>query len=120
MYLIYNKILVSRSSKSVYWFRMEPDDEGERLWQLYHTIDKPAFISFTNGNVRMQLIQDKMIYFYLVDKVTLMPELEGAMNNYFNCNQMIIGKFVRYAITYKTNQPSFSITRRQYTHDFLV
>lgn len=61
-----------------------------------------------------------MIYFYLIDKVTLMPELEGAMYNYFNCNQMIIGKFVRYAITFKTNQRSFSITRRQYTHDLLV
>lgn len=57
MFLIYNKILVSRSSKSVYWFKMEVDDDtGERLWKLYHEIEAPAFISYTKGNVRLQLI----------------------------------------------------------------
>jgi hypothetical protein len=54
MFLIFNKILVSRSSKSVYWFKLEMDEDlEETVWVLYHTIDKPAFISFTGGNVRL-------------------------------------------------------------------
>jgi hypothetical protein len=54
MFLIFNKILVSRSSKSVYWFKLEFNEElNEQVWKLYHTIEKPAFISFTGGNVRL-------------------------------------------------------------------
>jgi hypothetical protein len=61
-----------------------------------------------------------MVYFYLIDKQTLMPSLEGAMNNYFSCNQMIIGKAKRYCLTFKANQKNFFITRRKYNHDFMV
>jgi hypothetical protein len=49
-----------------------------------------------------------------------MPSLEGAMNNYFSCNQMIIGKAKRYCLTFKANQKNFFITRRKYNHDFMV
>lgn len=57
MYLVYNKCLVSRSSKSVYFFKMEYDEEIEdRKWVLYREIDIPGFISYTKGNIRMQLV----------------------------------------------------------------
>jgi hypothetical protein len=99
MYLIYNKVLVSRSSKSVYFFKLVYDEEEEdRVWLLYRVIDVPGFISYTKGNVRMQLITEERVYFYMMDKETLEPSMENCMFNYMRCNQMIIGKLVRYCL----------------------
>jgi hypothetical protein len=121
MFLIYNKVIVARSSKSVYFFREEEDEEtGDKLWVQYHTIDKPAFISFTEGNVRLQLIENEMIYFYVIDKETWMPKLDSVMSNYLVCNQMIIDRNVRYCISFKANQKDFMITRSKYNHEFMV
>lgn len=61
-----------------------------------------------------------MIYFYIIDKLTLMPNLENVMNNYMNCTQMMFGKKVKYGITFKTNQKSFSVYRRKYLHNYRV
>lgn len=49
-----------------------------------------------------------------------MPELENVMYNYMSCNQMIIGKMVRYCVTYKANQKSFDIHRRKFNQDTMV
>lgn len=49
-----------------------------------------------------------------------MPTLENVMNNFMNCSMMMIGRFVRFAITYKTNQPGFTIYTRSYYHNFKV
>ena len=61
-----------------------------------------------------------MVYFYLIDKVTFMPDLENVMYNYMGCNQMMFGRRVRYGITYKSNQRSFDIYRRKYMHNLKV
>lgn len=49
-----------------------------------------------------------------------MPILENVMYNYMSCNQMMFGSKVRYGITYKSNQRSFSIYRRKFQHNFNV
>lgn len=40
------------------------------------------------------------------------------MYNFMGCSEMMFGSRVRYCITYKTNQLSFDIYRRKFTHDF--
>ena len=42
-------------------------------WNNYHTIDCRGQIYFIKGNIRMQIISEKFIYFYLIDEETLMP-----------------------------------------------
>lgn len=37
-----------------------------------------------------------------------------------NCNQMMFGSKVRYCITYKTNQKSFTIYRKKFEHNFKI
>ena len=49
-----------------------------------------------------------------------MPTLENVMYNYMNCNQMMFGSKVRYGVTYKTNQKSFSIYRRKFEHNYKI
>ena len=49
-----------------------------------------------------------------------MPILENVMYNYMSCTEMMFGSKVRYGITYKSNQRSFSIYRRKYQHNFNV
>jgi hypothetical protein len=87
---------------------------------LYETINSRGFIYYIKGNIRIQITADDKIYFYLIDKKTLMPTLENVMYNYMNCSQMMFGSKVRYGITYKTNQKSFVIYRRKYEHNFKV
>ena len=70
--------------------------------------------------MRIQITTDDKIYFYLIDPETLEPNLENVMFNYMNCTQMMFGSKVKYGITYKTNQRSFSIYRRKYLHNFKV
>ena len=63
---------------------------------------------------------DEKIYFYMIDKETLQPNLENCMNNFMQCSQMMFGAKVRNGITYKTNQPGFQIYKRKYYHNFKV
>ena len=42
------------------------------------------------------------------------------MANYMNCNQMMFGSKIRYCITFKTNQKSFSIYRQKYEHNYKI
>lgn len=63
---------------------------------------------------------DKEIFFYIINKDTLMPELENVMFNYMGCNQMMFGKRVRYGISYKSNQKCFDVYTRKYMHNLRV
>ena len=58
------------------------------------------------------------IFFYIIDPVTFIPELENVMYNYMNCSQMMFGSKVKYCITYKSNQKAFDVYRRKYEHSF--
>jgi len=77
-------------------------------------------IYFIKGNQRFQITTDEYIYYYLIDKKTFMPVLENVMNNFINCSQMMFGSLVRYGISFKTNQPNFSIWVRKCFHNFKV
>ena len=74
-----------------------------KVWRQYKVIEKRGFIYYIKGNIRIQITTDDKIYFYLIDKETLMPHLENVMYNYMGCNQCMFGSKVRYAVTYKTN-----------------
>lgn len=60
---------------------------------------------------------DDLIYFYIIDRETLVPKLENVMYNYMKCSQMMFGSRVKYGITYKTNEKSFDVYRRKYQHN---
>jgi len=121
MYLVYNSALICRSSSQILFFRIETNEITERReWKLYEEINSRGFIYYIKGNIRIQITADDKIYFYLIDKKTLMPKLENVMYNYMNCSQMMFGSKVRYGISYKTNQKSFVIYRRKYEHNFKV
>lgn len=83
----------------------------------YHSVKTRGFIYYIKGNIRIQVTTDELIYFYLIDKETLMPKLENVMYNYMKCSQMMFGSKVRYGITYKTNEKSFDVYRRKYQHN---
>lgn len=62
-----------------------------------------GFIYYIKGNIRIQITTDELVYFYLIDKDTLMPNLENVMYNFMGCNQLMFGSRVRYGISYKQN-----------------
>jgi len=115
MYLVYNKALISRTSTEVNFFRIE---EGE--WKRYYTLPIRGFIYYVKGNIRIQISTEDKIYFYLIDKETLMPQFENVMNNYMKCLQMMIGPKVKYCVTYKNGQRSFNVFRAAYVHNLKV
>ena len=61
-----------------------------------------------------------MVYFYIIDKTTLMPSLDNVMRNFMQCNQVMFGPKVKYCVTYKTNQKCFEIYKRKYEHQFEI
>ena len=92
------------------FFKIEVDEEdGSRHWKLYHSINKRGFIYFIRGNVRIQIITEDLIFFYTMDKETLLPTLENVMYNYMDCVQMMIGPKVRYCVTYKPGAKAFNV-----------
>ena len=69
MFLVYDQALVCRSSCEILFFRIEFDeDEERRMWKQYHILDHRGFIYYINGNIRLQIVTDDFIYFYLMDK----------------------------------------------------
>lgn len=42
------------------------------------------------------------------------------MYNFMGCSQMMFGPLVRYGVTYKANEPDFTIYARKYFHNFKV
>ena len=87
MYLVYNSALMARSSSDVLLFKIVVNEEtGERQWVQYHTIPTRGFITYIKGNVRIQIVDDENISFYVIDKETLMPKLENVMHNFMKCS----------------------------------
>mmetsp|Transcript_2923 Transcript_2923/g.4511 ORF Transcript_2923/g.4511 Transcript_2923/m.4511 type:complete len:194 (-) Transcript_2923:3193-3774(-) len=87
MYLVYNNALIARSSGDILFFKIVKDeDTEERKWVLYNTIELRGFIYYIRGNVRIQIVTDEKIYFYMIDKDTLEPILDNVMKNFMSCN----------------------------------
>lgn len=104
MFLVYEDALVVRCSSQILFFKLVLDEfTNEKEWVKYHQIDEGGFIYYIQGNQRIQITTDTEVFFYLVDKTTLMPTLENVMQNFMNCSQMMFGKKVKYGITFKTN-----------------
>ena len=83
MYLVFNKLLVARSSQEIVFFKLEKDEIDEhRMWKQFHTLPHKGFLFFIKGNIRIQVTTDEKIYFYLIDPKTLLPNLENVMYNY--------------------------------------
>lgn len=118
MFLLYDKALVVRSSSSVLFFK-EHHETG--LWTEYYRLNEMrGQIFYIKGNVRIQVTTPELIYFYLIDKLTLMPKLENVMKNFMDCSQIMFGARVRYGVSYKINQPGFTIYTRKYYHNFKI
>ena len=84
MYLMFEKALITRSSSSIKFFKISSETG---LWTEYYQFeDMRGQIYFIKGNVRIQVTTDDIIYFYKVDKETLVPELENAMKNFLKCS----------------------------------
>ena len=87
MVLVFNEALIVRSSTKILFFKQIKDIEtGEENWELYHDLNIRGFIFYIKGNIRIQVTTDHMIYFYIIDKDTHMPELENVMYNFMGCN----------------------------------
>jgi len=101
MYLLFDEALVVRSSSSILFFKK---DKESKLWKEYTRIDNMrGSIFFIKGNVRIQVVTDDKIFFYMINIKTFMPTLDNSMNNFMGCSMMMFGKLVRYGITYKTS-----------------
>ena len=75
--------------------------EDQYKWVQYHDIKVRGFIYFIKGNIRIQITTDEMIYFYMINNETFLPELENVMYNFMDCNQMMFGSKRRYGVSYK-------------------
>ena len=118
MYLLFDKALVTRSSSSILFFKIDPETG---LWTQYQKFPHMrGQIYFIRGNVRIQVVTDEKVYFFKIDKETLEPHLENVMYNTMSCSMMMFGTKVRYGITYKANQPGFTVYTRKYFHNFKV
>lgn len=118
MYLLFDQALVVRSSSSILFFKK---DEETDKWMQYEKFDNMrGQIYFIRGNVRIQIVTDEKIYFYMINKETFEPTLENVMYNNMQCSQLMFGARVRYGVSYKTNQPGFTLYSRKYFHNFKV
>ena len=104
MIMFASECLIVRSSDNIFFFKQMVDVMTKvESWKLFHTIKCRGFIFYIKGNIRIQITTDQLVYFYIINKETFMPELENVMYNYMGCSQMMFGSKVRYGITYKTN-----------------
>ena len=84
MYLLFDQALVTRSSSSILFFKIDPET---KLWTEYEKFDNMrGQIYFIKGNIRIQVTTDDKIYFFLIDKETFMPKLENVMYNFMQCS----------------------------------
>ena len=60
------------------------DENGvDPHWHKYHELDDTrGQIYFIKGNIRIQIVCEDKIYFYIIDQETLMPQLENVMLNF--------------------------------------
>lgn len=71
MYLLFDKALVTRSSNSILFFKI---DEETGLWKQYKEFNNlRGQIYFIRGNIRIQVTTDEKIYFYIINRQTLLP-----------------------------------------------
>lgn len=121
MIFIFNQAVAVRSSGKVLFFKQEWNHFEKRFkWINYHTINVRGFLYFIKGNIRIQITTDKLIFFYIINAETLMPELENVMYNFMACNQMMVGSMRRYAVSYKQNERCFEIYTRKNMHNLRV
>lgn len=121
MYLYENRMLIARSSSLILFLRREKDDDSnELIWVQYHLLDARGFIYTIRGNIRLQIITDDHIYFYLLNAEDGIPVIENVMNNYMMCQHLMFGPKVRYCIAYKSGEEGFDIWERKYLHTFQV
>jgi hypothetical protein len=124
MFLLFDEAMVTRSSGCIMFFRLDleaGEEPGKGQWKLYHTLeDIRGQIYYIRGNVRIQVVTDEKVYFYLIDKKTFAPSLENVMYNFMQCSQLMFGARVRYGISYKAGQPDFVVYTRKYFHNFKV
>jgi hypothetical protein len=118
MYLLFDEALVVRSSGSVLFFKINKETH---LWEQYHELkEMRGQIYFIRGNIRIQVCTDEYVYFYKICKETFEPTLENVMYNNMQCSVMMFGAKVRFGVTFKANQPNFTIYSRKYGHNFKV
>lgn len=121
MVLFQGEALITKSSTRVLFFKQEKDKiTKETSWQKYHELRVRGSIFYIKGNIRIQVTTEKLIYFYLINQETFMPELENCMYNYMHCDQMMFGSRVRFGISYKINDKRFEIYRRKHMHNIRV
>ena len=112
MYLLFDRALVTRSSNSIRFFKI---DEETGKWVQYQIIENMrGMIYYTKGNVRIQITTESHIYFYIIDKKTLEAKLENVMINYTKSSQLLFGPRVRCGVAYKTGQPGLSLYKRKH------
>lgn len=117
MFLFENKTLIVRSSCKILFFRREHDEkEGQEKWKCYYELEKRGFIYNIRGSKILQVTSDTKVYFYKMCPETNEPRLENVLYNFVNCVQMIFGGKNVYCVAYKTNQRSFNIMRKKYSH----
>jgi len=118
MYLLFDEALVTRSSGNIQFFKKGLETG---LWKKYAEFkNMRGQIYFIRGNIRIQVVTDTTIYYFLIDPKTFEPTLENSMNNDFNCSMLMFGRAVRYGIAYKNSQSGFRIYSRKYYHNFKV
>jgi hypothetical protein len=102
--LIKGECLVVQSSSRMMFFVEKIDLLTKvKQWECFKTIKIRGAIYYIKDTNRMQVTTNEFIYFYVIDLETFQPTLENVMYNYMSCNQMMIGKKVRYTVCYKTN-----------------
>ena len=86
MFLVFNQLLVARTSSNVTIYKYEQNDETKEWeWNIHEILEIRGFVYFIKGNVRFQISTEEKIYFYIVDKNTLEISLDNVMFNYMNC-----------------------------------
>jgi hypothetical protein len=77
-------------------------------------------IYFIRGNVRIQITTDEKVFFYGIDKETLLPSLDNVMYNFMGCTSLMFGSRVKYGIAFTTSSQGLTIYTRKCYHNFKV
>ena len=132
MYLIFNNILIVKSSCEIILFKLQPKKKFKKAadasfveleWVKYHTIDIIGFIYFRQGDDKFQLITDKLVYFYSFEEgpngeINPIPKLDNIMYNFMACTTFMVDGENKLVVTYKSGQPNLQIYRRKFDHGF--
>lgn len=116
MCLIFDKLLVAKSSKGLLQFRYK-----KKKWTHSETWSEMALgtISYAQGSDRFQIIDETKIFFYTIDRKTLALELENIMYNFMACQRMLFAhvRSGRFCVTFTREEPDFNVfIRRQFNN----